>query len=298
VHPKTDQRTSKPQLTYGIEVWSKKTHIKEAAKALHGAIRNAFKLEIKTRTLVIDTELSIPPLDLYVKQRQDRLAVRAHTVNRHSRMSNMWLDTSNLPTIIEKGGGMSDIRTNMTREWQERIDHEDIRYKGKPHAKYAHLRNMSRASFRNILYLRATCGWPYQTTKGDRRKCPCRRNIITPAHLMSYCGMVKATKLNLHNNKTIKELVEWIETWPDDLIDQTGKTADRMKYSIQTAGASINLPTSQPIAQDRVWRNGRLYIQCQLCPKTFENTKRERENHARTHTAGARAKRRGVADAR
>ena len=72
-----------PQLTYEIEVWSKKTHIKEAAKVLHGVMRNAFKLEIKTPTLAIDTELGIPPLDLYVKQRQDRLALRAHILNRH-----------------------------------------------------------------------------------------------------------------------------------------------------------------------------------------------------------------------
>jgi len=49
-----------PQLTYGIELWSKKTHIKEVVKALHGAIRNAFKLETKTPTLAIDTELGIP----------------------------------------------------------------------------------------------------------------------------------------------------------------------------------------------------------------------------------------------
>jgi len=289
-----------PQLTYGIEVWSKKNHIKEAAKVLHGAMRNAFKLEIKTPTLAIDTELGIPPLDLYVKQRQDRLALRAHTLNRHSRMSNAWLETSNLPTIIANGGGISDIKAGMTRESQEQIDHEDIRYKGKPRAKYGHLRNMSRASFRSILYLRATCGWPYQATTGGRRKCPCGRDTITPAHLMTYCGMVKATKLGLHNNKTIKELVEWVEAWPDDLKDQDGKTADRAKYRTQVAGASINLPTSQPVAQDRVWRNGRWYIQCQLCPKTFENTKRERENHANTHKPGAKARggRRGVAVAR
>jgi len=174
----------------------------------------------------------------------------------------------------------------MTREWQEQIDNEDIRYKGKPRAKYGHLRNMSRTSCRSILYLRATCGWPYQTTTGDRRKCPC------------YCGTVKATKLNLHNNKTITELVEGIETWPDDVKDQAGKSADRTKYRVQTAGASINLPTSQPVAQDRVWHNGRWYIQCQICPKSFENTKREREANDRTHTASARTKRRGAADAR
>jgi len=141
------------------------------------------------------------------------------------------------------------------------------------------------------------CGSPYQTTTGDRRKCPCGRDIITPARLMSYCGTVKATKLNLHNNKTIKELAEWIETWPDDLKDQTGKTAGRAKYRIQTAGASINLPTSQPIAQDRVWRNGRWNIQCQVCPKSFENTKRQSKAHARTHTASTRNWRRGAAGA-
>jgi len=70
-----------PQLTYGIEVWSKKTHIMEAAKALHGAIRNASKLETKTPMLAIDTELGIPPLDLYAKQREDRLVVRAYMLN-------------------------------------------------------------------------------------------------------------------------------------------------------------------------------------------------------------------------
>ena len=137
-------------------------------------MRSAFKLEIKTPTLAIDTELGVPPLDLYVKQRQDRLALSAYILNRHSRMSNAWLETSNLPTIIANGGGINDIKSGMTREWQERIDHEDIRYKGKPQAKYGHLRNMSRASFKSILYIRATCGWLYQTTTGVRRKCPCR----------------------------------------------------------------------------------------------------------------------------
>jgi len=115
---------------------------------------------------------------------------------------------------------------------------------------------------------------------------------------MYYCGIVKPTKLNLYSNKTIKVVVGWIEESPDDLKDQAGKTVDRAKYKIQTAGALINLPISQPIAQDRVWRNGRWYIQCQLCPRIFENTKRERENHTRMHTVGARAKRRAVADAR
>ena len=53
-----------PQLTYEIDVWTNKSHIKEAAKALHTIIRTAFGLETKTPMLAIDTELGIPPLDL------------------------------------------------------------------------------------------------------------------------------------------------------------------------------------------------------------------------------------------
>jgi len=53
----------------------------EAAKALYAIIRTVFGLETKTPTLAIDKELSIPPLDLYVKQRQDMLALTAYNLD-------------------------------------------------------------------------------------------------------------------------------------------------------------------------------------------------------------------------
>jgi len=71
------------------------------------------------------------------------------------------------------------------------------------------------------------------------------------AHLMRFCGVVPATKLELHNNKTIDEVGEWVNSWPDSLKDAEVRRSDSAIHKVQTAGASINLPTSQPVGQDR-----------------------------------------------
>ena len=184
-----------PQLTYGIDVWANKGKIKKAAKSLHAVIRRAFGLQTKTPTLAIVTEIGIPPLDLYVPQRQDMLAHRAHILNRHTNMSNRWLETSNLPTTIANAQGIDGIKAHTRKQWKERINHKDIRYKGKPRKKYGHVKDLWRADFRDNLYLRATSGWPYQGTDGKRRQCPRGRDVITHTHLMSFCGMVQSTKL-------------------------------------------------------------------------------------------------------
>jgi len=272
-----------PQLTYGIEVWANKGALKEVAKTLHLIIRNAFMIKKKTPILAIETELGIPPLDLYVKQRQDMLALRANHLNRHTRMSNSWLETSNLTTIIDNSQGAKEIKANMRPEWKERIDHEDIRYKGHLAKQYSHLKKLSRFTFKDILYLRATSGWPYQARDGKRRKCPCGRDIIPPAHLMRFCVIIPATKLELHNNKMIDALGEWVNSSRDSLKDAEVRKSDRAIHKVQVAGASINLPTSQPVGQNREWRNVRWYIQCQQCPKMLENTKREKAKHENTH---------------
>jgi len=204
-------------------------------------------------------------------------------LNRHTRMSNRWLETCNLPTIITNSQGIEGIKAHTRQQWKERIDNEDIRYKGKPGKRYGHLKDLSRASFRNILYLRATSGWPDQATDGTRGKCPCNRDIITHTHLMSFCGIVQGTKLGQHNNRTINELEKWIKTWPDSLGNHRVRIADRTIHRVQTTGAAINIPTTQTVAQDREWRNGRWYIQCRQCPKMVENTKREKAKHENTH---------------
>jgi len=131
--------------------------------------------------------------------------------------------------------------------------------------------------------LGATSGCPYQAIEAKRRSCPCRRDIITHAHQMRFCGIVPATKLELHNNKTIDVLGEWVNSWPDSLKDVEVRKSDRAIHKVQTAAASINLPISQPVGQSREWRNGRWYIQCQQCPKMVENTKREKAKHENTH---------------
>jgi len=111
-------------------------------KALHSIIRNTFVIEKKTPILAIATELGIPPLDLYVRQRQDMVALRAYHLNRHTWVSNSWLETSNLAVIISNSQGAKEIKANTRREWKERIDHEDIRYKGHPARRYGHLRKL------------------------------------------------------------------------------------------------------------------------------------------------------------
>jgi len=132
VHTKDDQGPDIPPLTYGIEVWAKKGALKEAAKGLHSIIRKAFMIEKKTPILAIETELGIRPLDLYVRQRQDMFALRANHLNRQTRMSNSWLETSNRATIIDNSQGAMEVRVSARGEWKERINHKDIRYKEHP----------------------------------------------------------------------------------------------------------------------------------------------------------------------
>ena len=100
---------------------------------------------------------------------------------------------------------------------------------------------------------------------------------------MTFCGIVTATKIGLHDNKAIKDLGEWIRNRPDALTDDNTRAADRTIHQVQTTGATVNLPTSQPVGQNRVRRNTRWYIQCQKCPTIVENTKRERAKHENTH---------------
>lgn len=99
---------------------------------------------------------------------------------------------------------------------------------------------------------------------------------------MTFCGIAQATKVGLHDNKTISELGEWIERWPKALKDTKARVADRAIHKVQTVGASVNIPTSQPTGQDREWPNNRWYIQCQKCPKMVENTKREKAKHEKS----------------
>jgi len=73
-------------------------------------MRAVFGLETKTPTLAIDCELGIPLLDLYVKQTQDMLALRAHNLDQHTRMSNTWLSTPDLAAIISNSQGNEDIK--------------------------------------------------------------------------------------------------------------------------------------------------------------------------------------------
>ena len=99
---------------------------------------------------------------------------------------------------------------------------------------------------------------------------------------MAYCGIVPATKIGLYDNKAINELGILIGNWPNVLKDENTRAVNRAIHKIQTTGATVNLPTPQPMGQDRVWRNNRWYIQCQKCPMMVENTKRERAKHENT----------------
>ena len=100
---------------------------------------------------------------------------------------------------------------------------------------------------------------------------------------MTFCGIVPATKIGLHENKAITDLGDWVRSWLKALKDESARVADRAIYKIQTTSATVNLLTSQSVGQNRVQRNNRWYIRCQKCPMMVENTKSERAKDENTH---------------
>ena len=244
----------------------------------------------KVPNIAIFSETGIPPLDLYTKYRHNLLALRARTLNRHTAWSNKWLHDSGIKDIIQysfsQKQGKSWIKANMIRLWRETIEDSDLRYKGKPRTKWTHLRKVTRTQLRDIMYLRATAGWPYQDFKGNRYTCRCGRDIITPYHLMNTCADVTHTTLDLHSNKTIKELAKWIESWPAHLRRVPGSQKIPDPNYAQVQGAAINLPTSQPTVPRVTYRAGHKYIACDICNKPVRSTRETKDKHARTHEPG------------
>jgi len=282
-----------PQLSYGIELWNTKGLIQEAQTTLHKIMRNSFGLETKTPILAIDAEMGIPPMDLYTRQRHNMPALRAITLDRPTRMAQRWLASSGITDVITNAFGLKEgyasIRDNARHLWEERIRSANIRYDGKPRAKYGHLRKLTRQQLREIIGLRATSGWPYQSVDGTRRQCICDRDIITPHHLMNFCGKVNATELSLQSNKTIGDLVSWMESWPPELRNTTkAKARDRAEYRQQGTGASVNLPTSQPSQRrpSTQAKNIRKHEPCTICGKSVQANSVAKEKHARTHVPG------------
>jgi len=108
---------------------------------------------------------------------------------------------------------------------------------------------------------------------------------------MNSCDEVAATKLRLHSNKQIKDLVNWIESWPPSLRNSTGaKAQDRAKYRQQVSGGVVNLPTSQPsqCKPSTPIRNIRKRTSCDICGKRVESNSIAREKHSRTHLPATR----------
>jgi len=129
-----------PQLSYGIELWNTKALIHEAQVALHRIMRNSFGLETKTPSLAIDTEIGIPPMDLYALQPHNILALRAITLDRPMRMAQQWLTNSGITDIITNTFGLKEgygsIKENIRRLWGEPVESANIRYDGRPRGKY------------------------------------------------------------------------------------------------------------------------------------------------------------------
>ena len=255
---------------------------------------------MKTPILAIDAEIGIPPMDLYALQRHNMLSLRAITLDRPTRLAQRWLKDSGITDIITNASGLKEgyasIKENVRHLWQERIESADIRYDGRPRAKYGHLRELTRQQLREIIGLRATSGWPYQSVDGSRRQCICDRDIITPHHLMNFCGRIDATKLPPHGNKSIGDLASWIDSWPPELRNTTkAKARDRAEYRQQVSGAAINLPTSQPSQQKSSTpaKNIRKQVACDICGKLIQANTVAKEKHARTHLPGYGKRRRG-----
>jgi len=274
------------QLSYGRELWNTKGLIEEAQTTLYKIMRNSLGLETKTPNLAVDTEIGIPPMDLYALQRHNMLALRAIILDRPMRMAQCWLSNSGITDVITNAVGQKEgyvsIKENIRRLWSKRIKTADIGYDGKPRAKYRHLTKLTRQQMREVINLRATLGWPDQSVDGTRREFDCGRDIITPHHLMNICGEVKGTWLRLHNNKTIKELAEWIESWPPSLWNSVkAKAGDRAAYRQQVSGAAINRPTSQPSQRkpSTPAKNIRQHSSCDICGKSVESNSVARKKH-------------------
>ena len=100
--------------------------------------------------------------------------------------------------------GKREIRGRLLLDRPESIQNIKIRYNGRPRASHRHLRGTTRAEFRDLPYLRSTAAWPYQDTDGTRRKCPCDWDMITPDHIMKYCGVVKPAHPRYTATKTFE----------------------------------------------------------------------------------------------
>jgi len=273
-----------PQLTFGIETWGKKGLIKEAQTTLNQIVRRAFGLEKKTPTQAMWTELGIPPLDLYTKYRHNLLALRARTLDRPTNWSEMWLRKSGISTVINNTFGLEQgkksLRENLLQEWTDKLDDTDIRYQGKPSKKHVHLRGITRHQMRDIIYLRATAGWPFQGFDGTRLQCQCGRDLVTPYHLMNTCADTQPTDIGLYDNRKIQELAKWVETWPPHMRRIPGSQRIPDPNYAQVAGAAVNLPTSQPQSTDD---HGNRSAPCPICGKMIRVNKNRQEAHARTH---------------
>jgi len=102
---------------------------------------------MKTPILAIDAEIGIPPMDLYARQRHNMLSLRAITLDRPTKMAQRWLADSGITDIITNPFGLKEgyasIKDNVRHLWEERIKSANIRYDGKPRAKYGHLRKLT-----------------------------------------------------------------------------------------------------------------------------------------------------------
>ena len=128
---------------------------------------------------------------------------------------------------------------------------------------------------RNIIYLRATAGWPFQGFDGTRLQCQCRRDLVTPYHLMNTCTNIEPTVIKLHDNGKIQEQANWIEIWPTHMRRVPGSQRIPDPNYAQVAGAAVNLPTSQPQTMDN---HGNRSAPCPICGKIVRVNKSTCEN--------------------
>jgi len=66
-------------------------------------------------------ELGIAPLNLYTRYRYNLLALRARTIDRPTKWSEMWLRKSGISIIINNAFGQAQgkrsLRENLLQEW-------------------------------------------------------------------------------------------------------------------------------------------------------------------------------------
>ena len=189
--------------------------------------------------------------------------------------------------------GKGNIWGHLLLNWTELIQNENMRYNGRTRASHRHLRTTTRSEFRDLLYVRSTAAWPYQDTNGTRRKCRCNRDIITPDHLMNYCGLIKPTQMPLHSNKKLRELLDWMKTWPDALKDRPTSRWKTSSNVAQVQGATINLPTSQETVGPRGGKP-RSRKKSRVCGFLMQRDKMAQEKHARTHDPAQKRKKKGA----